>query len=53
MTQPNHPPADAVALAQALADSVCERGMVYEEYTFEIDGGSEDGEEYKILVMRI
>lgn len=50
---PQHPPAYAIELAHALADSVCEREMMYEEYTFEIEGGSDDGCEYKVLVMRI
>jgi hypothetical protein len=47
------PPDDSVALAQALAADAAGRGMVYEEYSFEIENGPEDGCEYKVLVMRI
>lgn len=47
------PPDSAVELAQALAADAAERGMVYEEYTFEIENGPDDGCEYKVLVMRI
>lgn len=47
------PPPSAIELAQALAADTAERGMVYEEYTFEVEDGPEDGCEYKVLVMRI
>jgi hypothetical protein len=47
------PPPASVELAQALAADAAERGMVYEEYSFEIENGPEDGCEYKVLVMRI
>jgi hypothetical protein len=47
------PPPASVELAQALAADAAERGMVYEEYTFEVEDGPEDGSEYKVLVMRV
>ena len=47
------PPPASVELAQALAADAAERRMAYEEYTFEIENGPDDGCEYKVLVMRI
>jgi len=52
-TEPTSPPDDAVALAQALACSAADRDMDYEEYTFEIEDGAEDGTEIKVLVIRV
>jgi hypothetical protein len=46
-------PPEAAVLAQALACSAAERGMDYEEYTFEIENGAEDGTEIKVLVIRV
>ena len=40
-------------MAQALAVDAAERGMDYEEYTFEIEDGAEDGTEIKVLVIRV
>jgi hypothetical protein len=50
---PASPPAGAAALAHALACNAAERGMDYEEYTFEIEDGAEDGTEIKVLVIRV
>ena len=47
------PPEGAIALAQALACNAAERGMDYEEYTFEIEDGADDGTEIKVLVIRV
>lgn len=47
------PPASAVELAHALAESAAQRGIDYEEYTFEIEDGAEDGTEIKVLVIRV
>jgi hypothetical protein len=47
------PPEGAAALAHALACNAAERGMDYEEYTFEIEDGEEDGTEIKVLVIRV
>ena len=51
--EPTSPPDDAVALAHALAASAAERAIDYEEYTFEIEDGAEDGTEIKVLVIRV
>jgi len=51
--QSPQPPPASVELAQALAADAAERGMLYEEFSFEIEDGPEDGCEYKVLVMRI
>jgi hypothetical protein len=48
-----NPPDDAAALAHALACNAAERGMDYEEYTFEIEDGEADGTEIKVLVIRV
>ena len=47
------PPKEATDLAFALLQDSMGRGMDYEEFTFEIDGGEHDGEEYKVVVMKI
>lgn len=58
MTSPDHPsspqpPEYAVEMAYALAADAAERDIDYEEYTFEIEDGPEDGTEIKILVIRV
>ena len=50
---PASPPEDAAALAHALACSAAERGIDYEEYTFEIENGPEDGTDIKVLIIRV
>jgi hypothetical protein len=47
------PPEEVADMAYLLVTSAVRRGMEYEEFTFEIDGGSDDGEEYKVIVMKI
>lgn len=47
------PPPEAVELACRLADSASERGMMYEEFYLEVEGGDRDGEEYYIVVQKI
>ena len=53
MTPSPQPPEEAVCLAHALAESAAARDIDYEEYTFEIEDGPEDGTEIKILVIRV
>ncbi len=43
----------AADLAHALLLNSMSRDMDYEEFTFELEGGPEDGDEYKVIVMRI
>lgn len=43
----------AADLAYALLLNSMSRDMEYEEFTFQMEGGPEDGEEYKIIVMKI
>jgi hypothetical protein len=50
---PPSPTALGYALAHALACNAAERDMDYEEYTFEIEDGEEDGAEIKVLVIRV
>lgn len=47
------PPEDAIELACRLADSAHLRRMEYEEYTFEVEGGGEDGGEYRVIVLKL
>lgn len=47
------PPEESVELAFKLTLSAQSRGMDYEEFSFEIEGGEDDGTMYKVLVMRI
>jgi hypothetical protein len=48
-----HPPEEVTDIAYLLVISAQRRGMEYEEFTFEVEGGSEDGDEYKVVVMKI
>ena len=48
-----HPPEEVTDIAYLLVISAQRRGMEYEEFTFEVEGGSADGEEYKVVVMKI
>ena len=50
---PPDPPEEVSDIAYLLVTSAVRRGMEYEEFTFEIEGGSEDGEEYKVVVMKV
>jgi len=47
------PPESSVQRAFELVFSASERGVDYEEYAFEVEGGENDGVEYKVLVMRV
>jgi hypothetical protein len=42
-----------VQCAFELVFSASERGIDYEEYAFEVEGGENDGVEFKVLVMRV
>jgi hypothetical protein len=54
-TDPDHPkpPEEVTDMAYLLVTSAVRRGMEYEEYTFEVEGGENDGVEFKVLVMRV
>jgi len=43
----------AADIAYALLLNSMSRDMDYEEFTFQMEGGPEDGDEYKIIVMKI
>jgi hypothetical protein len=47
------PDPEAVALAHALASSAVGRDIDYEEFSFEIENGINDGTEIKVLVIRV
>ena len=51
--EPADPPQKAAELAYALLFDSMTRDMEYEEFTFELEGGAHDGEEYKVVVMKI
>ena len=51
--EPADPPQKAADLAYSLLMDSIERDMDYEEFTFELEGGAHDGEEYKVVVMKI
>ena len=51
--EPADPPEKAAELAYALLLDAIKRDMDYEEFTFELEGGPQDGVEYKIIVMKI
>jgi hypothetical protein len=54
MTTPHEqPPAESVELAFQLAVSASSRDIDYEEFSFEVQGGMDDGVEYKVLVIRV
>jgi hypothetical protein len=46
-------PQRAAELAYALLQDSLLRDMDYEEFTFELEGGPQDGVEYKIIVMKL
>lgn len=50
---PQDPPEEVSDMAFLLVNSSVRRGMEYEEFTFEVEGGSDDGEEYKVIVMKV
>jgi hypothetical protein len=50
---PHDPPEEVTDMAYLLVTSAVRRGMEYEEFTFEVEGGSDDGEEYKVVVMKV
>jgi hypothetical protein len=43
----------AADLAYALLLNSMSRDMDYEEFTFDLEGGPDDGDEYKVIVMKI
>ena len=43
----------AADIAYALLLNSMSRDMEYEEFSFELEGGPDDGVEYKIIVMRV
>ena len=51
--EPATPPQKAADLAYSLLMDSLERDMDYEEFTFELEGGPDDGVEYKVLVMKV
>ena len=51
--EPATPPQKAADLAYSLLMDSLERDMDYEEFSFELEGGPEDGVEYKIIVMKL
>jgi len=51
--EPATPPQKAADLAYSLLMDSIERDMDYEEFTFELEGGPDDGVEYKVLVMKV
>jgi hypothetical protein len=54
MTTPNEiPPDESVELAFQLAVNASARDIDYEEFSFEVEGGMDDGVQYKVLVIRI
>ena len=51
--EPADPPQKAADLAYALLLDAIKRDMDYEEFSFELEGGIDDGVEYKVLVMKV
>jgi hypothetical protein len=51
--EPAEPPEKATKLAYALLLDAIKRDMDYEEFSFELEGGIDDGVEYKVLVMKV
>jgi hypothetical protein len=51
--EPATPPQKAADLAYSLLMDSIERDMEYEEFTFELEGGPDDGVEYKVLVIKV
>jgi len=51
--EPSTPPQKAADLAYSLLLDSIERDMDYEEFSFELEGGPQDGVEYKIIVMKV
>ena len=47
------PPEEVTDMAYLLVTSSVRRGMEYEEFTFEVADGPDDGTEYKVVIMRI
>ena len=50
---PHEPPEEVTDIAYLLVSSAMRRGMEYEEFTFEVEDGPEDGCEYKVVIMKI
>ena len=51
--EPADPPEKAAELAYALLLDAIKRDMDYEEFTFELEGGPDDGVQYKVIVMKV
>lgn len=47
------PPDESVELAFQLAINASARDIDYEEFSFEVEGGVDDGVQYKVLVIRV
>ena len=47
------PPEEVTDMAYLLVTSAVRRGMEYEEFTFEVEDGPDDGTEYKVVIMKI
>jgi len=43
----------AADIAYALLLNSINRDMEYEEFTFDLEGGPDDGVEYKVIVMKV
>ena len=46
-------PQRAAELAYALLQDSLLRDMDYEEFTFELEGGPDDGVQYRVIVMKV
>ena len=53
ITPDEQPPDESVELAFQLAVNASARDIDYEEFSFEVEGGMDDGVQYKVLVIRI
>ena len=51
--EPATPPQKAADLAYSLLMDSIQRDMDYEEFTFELEGGPDDGVQYKVIVMKV
>ena len=51
--EPADPPQKAADLAYSLLLDSIKRDMDYEEFTFELEGGPDDGVQYKVIVMKV
>ena len=47
------PPEEVTDMAYLLVTSAVRRDIDYEEFTFEVEDGPDDGTEYKVIVMKV